>query len=62
MSVKTFRIRGSFKKNRKTQEFVKEMKGMKEKDVRETLLSTLGSQYRIKRYRITIDEVEEIEK
>ncbi|NVM31767.1 MAG: 50S ribosomal protein L18a [Candidatus Helarchaeota archaeon] len=62
MSVKTFRIRGSFKKNRKTQEFVKELKGMKEEDVKESLLSTLGSQYCVKRYRITINEVEELEK
>ena len=62
MSVKTYRIRGSFKKNRKTQEFVKELKGMKEEDVKESLLSTLGSQYCVKRYRITINEVEELEK
>ncbi|NVM54223.1 MAG: 50S ribosomal protein L18a [Candidatus Helarchaeota archaeon] len=62
MSVKTFRIHGKFKRNRKTQEFVKEVNGMKKEDVIELLLSTLGSQYHVKRYRISIENVEEIEK
>ena len=62
MSVKTFKIHGKFKRNRKTQGFVKEMKGMKEDDVRELVLSTIGSLYNVKRYQITIDSVEEVAK
>ena len=62
MSVKTFRIHGKFKRNRKTQEFVKELNGMKKEDVIELLMSTIGSQYHVKRYRISIKKVEEIEK
>lgn len=62
MSVKTFKIRGTFKRNRKTQEFIKEMKGMREEDIKEQILSTIGSLYHVKRYQISIDKVEEIKK
>jgi len=60
MSVKIFKIHGKFKRNRKTQGFVKEMRGMKEDDVRELVMSTVGSLYNVKRYQITIDSVEEV--
>jgi len=61
MSVKTFRVRGKFRKNRKTQDFVKDVNGMKKEDVIEYILSTIGSQHHVKRYEIKIEEVEELE-
>ncbi len=61
MSVKTYKVHGKFKRNRKTQEFVKEMKGLKKEDVIELVLSTIGSLYNVKRYQISIYNVEEVE-
>lgn len=60
MSVKTYRIKGSFRRNKKVQSFIKEMKAVKEEEVIELLLSTVGSQYHVKRYEIKIEQVEEI--
>ncbi|MHA1130032.1 MAG: 50S ribosomal protein L18Ae [Candidatus Helarchaeota archaeon] len=61
MSVKTFRVNGKFKRNRKSQEFVKIIKGMRKEDIEEYILSTIGSQHHVKRYQIKIQNVEEIE-
>ena len=60
MSVKTFRVNGKFKRKRKTQDFVKVVKGIKEEDVIEYILSSIGSQHHVKRYRIAIENVEEL--
>jgi large subunit ribosomal protein LX len=61
MSVKTFRVNGEFKRKRKTQDFVKIVKGMKKEDVVEHILSTIGSQHHVKRYQIEIESVEEVQ-
>jgi ribosomal protein L20A (L18A) len=61
MSVKTFRVNGKFKRDRKTQDFVKIIKAMREEDVEEYILSTIGSQHHVKRYQIKIIKVEEVE-
>ena len=60
MSVKTFRVNGKFKRNRKTQDFEKIVKGMQKEDVEEYILSTIGSQHHVKRYQIKILSVEEV--
>ncbi len=61
MSVKTFRVKGKFKRSRKTQDFVKEVSAITKEDVEEYILSTVGSQHHVKRYRIQIEAIEEIE-
>jgi ribosomal protein L20A (L18A) len=60
MSLKTFRVSGKFKRNRKTQDFTKELRGLKKEDVLEVLISTIGSQHHVKRFQISIENVEEI--
>ncbi|MHA1263990.1 MAG: 50S ribosomal protein L18Ae [Candidatus Helarchaeota archaeon] len=60
MSIKTFRVKGTFQRNKKRQEFVKEIPGIKKEDVLELVLSTLGSLYHVKRRDIKIDNVEEL--
>lgn len=62
MSVKTFRVNGKFKRKRKTQDFVQIVRAVKQEDVIEYILSTIGSQHHVKRYQIAIKNVEELEK
>ena len=60
MSVKTFRVTGKYKRNRKVQDFVKEVHGITREHVIEYILSTIGSQHHVKRYEIEIEDVEEV--
>ncbi len=56
-----FRIKGSFRKNRKNMEFTKEIPAHSEDRAVEILYSELGSKHAVKRDLIEIKEVEEIE-
>jgi ribosomal protein L20A (L18A) len=60
--VKQFEIHGKFRRNRKWQDFVKVLNGVKEADIIENIYSTIGSQHHVKRFAIKIEKVEELKK
>lgn len=59
--MKAFKIKGKFLMGDRWQEFTKEVAGDDENDVREKTLSRLGSKHRVKRTKIQISEVIEIQ-
>jgi large subunit ribosomal protein LX len=60
MSVKAYKVEGQFTKNNKKQIFTKETLAENEKEAREYILSTVGSNHRIKRRMISIDNITEL--
>ena len=58
--MKVYKVSGKFMMGDAWQSFTKEMVGESEKDVREVILSRLGSKHRVKRAKIRISEVTEI--
>lgn len=53
-------VTGSYRKDRHTFKFQKELVGTNESHVRERILSDIGSRHRIKRRDIVISEVKEL--
>lgn len=60
METKIFRISGKFRMGEKLQIFTKEFRAVSEKSVIEKLYTDLGSKHKVKRNRISIDEMKEI--
>ncbi|MHC1591909.1 MAG: 50S ribosomal protein L18Ae [Candidatus Helarchaeales archaeon] len=60
VTVKTFRIKGHFKGKRGKQPFQYELRGVKSEDIIEQVYSVVGSQHRIPRRKIQIEEIKEI--
>ena len=58
--MKAYKVSGTFMMGDAWQSFTKEVVGESEKDVREVILSRLGSKHRVKRAKIRISEVTEI--
>jgi large subunit ribosomal protein LX len=54
-SVKTFHIRGEFRKRKKKIPFGKYVRAINEKDAIEYIYNTLGSKHKVKRNMIEID-------
>jgi large subunit ribosomal protein LX len=60
MSVKVFRLQGTYQRKNRTLRFSKEFRALTEEHAREQLYSQIGSFFRIKRAAITIEQVDEI--
>lgn len=60
LSVKVFRISGSFKKRQETTDFSKEICALTEEHAKEKLYAEFGSRNRIKRRKVSIKNIDEI--
>lgn len=60
MKTKIFRIKGKFMMGQSLKHFTKELKAIKEEDIREKIYSEFGSKHRIGRNQIFIEDIEEI--
>ncbi|MHA1246222.1 MAG: 50S ribosomal protein L18Ae [Candidatus Thorarchaeota archaeon] len=60
MSSKVWRAKGEYRKNKRRFTFSKELLALNESQVRERVLSELGSRHRVKRRDIVISEIREI--
>ena len=60
-SVKIFRAKGEFQMGTKMQPFTRELVSTGPDSVREKLLSEIGSKHRVKRGKILIHNIEEIQ-
>lgn len=60
METKIFRISGKFRMGEKLQIFTKEFRAVSEEGVIEKLYTDLGSKHKVKRNRISIDEIKVI--
>ena len=58
--VKVFRVSGKIRKPNFQTEFQKEVRALKPEDAVEKVYMLLGSKHRVKRYQMTISQVEEI--
>jgi large subunit ribosomal protein LX len=61
MSVKTFRIEGTFQMGEQKQPFVKECRAANESQAVEWVNSELGSKHKTPRNKIWIEKIEEVE-
>lgn len=62
MKTKIFRVKGTLLDVDKTKPFTRELKGIKEDDVKEKLYSEFGSKHRLNRDQIVFNEISEISK
>ncbi len=60
MKTKIFRVKGTLLDVDKAKPFTKELKGIKEEDIKEKLYSEFGSKHRLSRSKIIFDEITEI--
>ena len=60
MKTKIFRVNGKLLDVDKTKVFTRELKGIKEEDVKEKLYSEFGSKHRLNRDKIIFDDITEI--
>ena len=60
MKTKIFRVKGKLLDVDKTKKFTRELKAIKEEDVKEKLYSEFGSKHRLNRDKIVFDEITEI--
>jgi len=60
MEVKVYRVKGVFEREGKRQKFTKEYRAVKQEDVVELVYSEIGSKHRVKRTKIWIESIEEI--
>jgi large subunit ribosomal protein LX len=60
MPVKVFRIQGTYIRLNKQFKFSREVRAMTEEQAREQLYTEIGSFHRVKRQKITINQVTEI--
>lgn len=56
--VKTFRIRGSFRKGDTTENFTKELRSVSQERATELLYSLLGSNHKVKRAQVFIEKID----
>ena len=61
MEGKIFRVKGTFEKEGKKFRFTKEYRALKPEDIKELVFSDIGSKHRVKRAKIFIESIEEIE-
>lgn len=62
MKTKIFRVKGTLLDVDKAKPFTRELKGIKEDDIKEKLYSEFGSKHRLNRDQIVFDEISEISK
>jgi large subunit ribosomal protein LX len=60
MKTKIFRIQGKFMMGKSLKPFTKELKAIKEEDIKEKIYSEFGSKHHISRNKIIIDKITEI--
>lgn len=60
MKTKIFRVKGRLLDVDKSKKFTRELKGIKEDDIKEKLYSEFGSKHRLNRDQIVFDEISEI--
>ena len=60
MSEKTFEAKGIFLLNKKENAFAKTVTAINENFAKEKILSKIGSDHKIKRHKIKINEIKEI--
>jgi large subunit ribosomal protein LX len=60
MEVKVFRVKGTFERNGKVENFTKEYRALKEEHVKELVYSEVGSKHRVPRTKVWIESIEEI--
>ncbi len=60
MSVKIFRIQGSYRRFKRSYRFSREIRAMTAEEAREQLYTLLGSFHRVNRKAIAIERVDEI--
>ena len=60
MKTKIYRVKGKLLDVDKTKKFTRELKAIKEEDVKEKLYSEFGSKHRLNRDKIVFDEITEI--
>jgi len=60
MKTKIFRVKGKLLDVDKVKKFTRELKGIKEDDVKEQLYSEFGSKQKLNRTKIVFDEITEI--
>lgn len=60
--MKAYKIRGKFLMKNVWQPFTKEIEGESEEEAKEKILSIIGSLHKVKRNKIKIEEIEELQK
>lgn len=60
MKTKIYRVKGTLLDSDKAKVFTREMKAVKEEDIKEKLYSEFGSKHRLNRSQIIFDEISEI--
>jgi large subunit ribosomal protein LX len=60
MKTKIYRVKGTLLDSDKDKPFTREIKGIKEEDIKEKLYSEFGSKHRLNRTQIIFDEITEI--
>ncbi len=60
MKTKIFRIQGKFMMGNSLKPFTKELKAIDEEEIKEKIYSEFGSKHHIKRNKIKIEEIAEI--
>ncbi|WP_304125062.1 50S ribosomal protein L18Ae [Methanosphaera cuniculi] len=60
MKTKIYRVKGRLLDSDKTKPFTREMKAVKEEDIKEKLYSEFGSKHRLNRSLIIFDDITEI--
>ncbi len=61
MAVKTYKITGVFRQNRKKHVFNLDARALNEESAKETVFKNFGSKHKLKKRDITIENVTEIE-
>ena len=60
MKTKIYRVKGTLLDSDKAKPFTREMKAIKEEDIKEKLYSEFGSKHRLNREQIIFEEIAEI--
>ncbi|MCI5867864.1 MAG: 50S ribosomal protein L18Ae [Methanosphaera sp.] len=60
MKTKIYRVKGTLLDSDKAKPFTREMKAIKEEDIKEKLYSEFGSKHRLNRDQIIFEEIAEI--
>ncbi len=60
MAVKTYKITGVFRQNRKKQAFNLDARALSEESAKEAVIKNLGSRHRLKKQDISIEAIVEI--
>ncbi|MGQ9720068.1 MAG: 50S ribosomal protein L18Ae [Candidatus Jordarchaeum sp.] len=61
VGVKVFRVKGTFKGKNDKFTFIREIRALNEEDAKEIIYSEIGSNHKVKRNHITIEEIKAID-